>query len=1225
MSCPDADPAGRALLAAGTACYDCTDFGALDKVPNSLQAVVASLTGLGFATVGGAPGYHLDPVLPDLRAAVRQAATSAPVVVVYYTGHGAHPEMDTYYLVGRASQPGDFTGTALAARELPGLLTRRDATGEVYGDQPLALVILDCCYSGRAGMEMLGEALHGIGNPRLWVIASAGALEYARQGEFAAALCDALERPTTGPSTQFLSLESIVQVINDARAGRGQEARVFLPAAGSPGIPPFFPNKHYRPGLAGLTVSEQHWLSRVQGAPQESTTGFYLTGRTGRIQAAEDLIGWMTAPGRGGLAVVTGSPGTGKSALLALPVLLSQPTRRADLLARAGDGSLIQRAATRLPTGTSLAAVHARGLNVEQAARVIADALGLVPGSATTLLKDLRDNPRRGTLVVVDALDEAVSPSDVVAELLIPLGAAAGLRVAVGVRRHRVPAAAQLTIDLDHPRYQDPEALADYLRRLLAATEEPGVLTPYQCVPDEVTAAVAAAIAQRATSSDGRAESFLIGRILALSVRGRPEPADVTSPGWQARLPAELTEAFDEDLGRLGDRTPVARTLLEALAWAQGPGLPWENIWVPVARALAGPGQPLITNDDVRWLLDKAGAYVVEDLGPEQRSVYRPFHDVLAAYLRGDPLDTEPNGPGKLAIDDIWVKHRLSTEEIITNALRATVPINAAGELQWDSAHPYLQTYLMQHATGAGSKAATALAQDEGFLAVTDEVTFSPYQGLHAFDEGSAPFFFGRETATAEVLKRISLCVDGTGLLVVSGVSGAGKSSLLRAGVLPQIRGAGLEAAPEAASWPCLLFTPGSAPLDELAVRVAHLAGINADAVRRGLDDDPARFALMARQAALAQLSGSPGEPGGQPPGSPRKQRLLLVVDQFEQVFTMCPAERQRQAFITALCAAAARDGPEQDPAALIVLGVRADFEARCADYPQLAGAIQDRYLLTSMTERQLRRTITEPAKAAGSRVDDDLVEVLLTEVGARRSWLSAGVLPLLSYALDQAWRSRAGYTLTLADYERAGGIEGAIGASAYHAYSRLTPGQQQAARHVFTRLTATSSDGVDTAARATLAELTEGKTPDQVADVDAVLEVFAAERLLTLAADTVEISHEALLSAWPLLRDTWLAESHADRRIRTQLRATAADWESRARDSAYLYRGTLLEAATGTAGRTDADPARNPPLSRAERDFLNASTRASHRSAFRRRMVVALLAAMLLILVTENLILLTR
>ena len=133
----------------------------------------------------------------------------------------------------------------------------------------------------------------------------------------------------------------------------------------------------------------------------------------------------------------------------------------------------------------------------------------------------------------------------------------------------------------------------------------------------------------------------------------------------------------------------------------------------------------------------------------------------------------------------------------------------------------------------------------------------SPYRGLSAFEEQDAGFFFGRETAATEVLERMSRLLAGAGLLVVSGVSGAGKSSLLRAGVLPRIRGAGLASAPGAASWPCLVFTPGRAPLDELALRVAVLAGADAAAVRRGLDTDPAGFALTARQAAFAPPPGA--------------------------------------------------------------------------------------------------------------------------------------------------------------------------------------------------------------------------------------------------------------------------------------------------------------------------------------------------------------------------------
>ena len=217
------------------------------------------------------------------------------------------------------------------------------------------------------------------------------------------------------------------------------------------------------------------------------------------------------------------------------------------------------------------------------------------------------------------------------------------------------------------------------------------------------------------------------------------------------------------------------------------------------------------------------------------------------------------------------------------------------------------------------------------------------------FEEQDAAFFFGREAAAAAVLDRMSRLLEGAGLLVVSGVSGAGKSSLLRAGVLPRLRAAGLAAAPGAAPWPCLVFTPARAPLDELALRVAALAGADAAAVRRGLEaarpgsrSPPGRPPWRGPRA-----SGDPvaRQPAAQPP---RQQRLLLVVDQFEELFTQCADEGQRRAFITALHAAAsAGHGPARRRRRWSCLGVRADFEARCADYPQLAGAVQDRYLVT--------------------------------------------------------------------------------------------------------------------------------------------------------------------------------------------------------------------------------------------------------------------------------------
>ena len=266
---------------------------------------------------------------------------------------------------------------------------------------------------------------------------------------------------------------------------------------------------------------------------------------------------------------------------------------------------------------------------------------------------------------------------------------------------------------------------------------------------------------------------------------------------------------------------------------------------------------------------------------------------------------------------------------------------------------------------------------------------------------------------------------------------------------------------------------------------------------------------------------------------------------------------------------------------------------------------------MPAMTERQLRLAITEPAKMAGSGVEDDLTEELLREVRTRHPGASsAGVLPLLSHALDQAWRTRTGAVLTLV--LRAQRQRARVADSAQRAYDWLTPAQQASARQVFTRLTA-CSDGVDTAARATRAELTEGKSAAEARDVEAVLEAFAAERLLILAAGTVEISHEILLTAWPLLRDVWLAETHADRVVRSRLDDVAAEWNRYSRDPTYLYAGSLLAAATETVTRISAYPARYPPLSKIEHDFLHASGRAQRQRARRRQSFVGLLLVLVI------------
>jgi len=495
-----------------------------------------------------------------------------------------------------------------------------------------------------------------------------------------------------------------------------------------------------------------------------------------------------------------------------------------------------------------------------------------------------------------------------------------------------------------------------------------------------------------------------------------------------------------------------------------------------------------------------------------------------------------------------------------------------------------------------------------------------PYRGLNVFEESDQEFFFGRESAIVEVMERLSAHADN-GFLVISGESGVGKSSLLRSGVLPRLRRDGLAEDPGAMSWPCLLFTPGPAPLAELATHVAALAGLGTTETRQVLGTDPAGFGLLARLAVVARgLSADDRAPSG-------RQRLILVIDQFEQIFTQCPDEQERRAFVTALHSATFDATAFSGRTALVVLGVRADFEARCAEYPELAEAIQRRYLLTAMTTRQLRLAITGPAERAGVHVEPALTNCLLQEFRGHRPESSAagssvearsraGSLPLLSYALSETWRVRAGGSLALGDYRRTGGIEAAVANAAQRVYDGLTPAQQDTARQVFLQLVTTSADGTAITVPATEADLAEGKN---AGDVGAVLEAFSRARLLTLTTHGAEISHDVLLTAWPLLWDTWLAETRAAREIRSRLRGAAADWATHVNNPAYLWRGSLL--ASAAAARADAAQGRLPTLTWNERSFLAASTHAVRRGRRWRKVLCVLPVLLVAVLVAVSVI----
>lgn len=466
-----------------------------------------------------------------------------------------------------------------------------------------------------------------------------------------------------------------------------------------------------------------------------------------------------------------------------------------------------------------------------------------------------------------------------------------------------------------------------------------------------------------------------------------------------------------------------------------------------------------------------------------------------------------------------------------------------------------------------------------------------PYRGLPAFTARDAEWFFGRERATAELVERVFGRV-GVGPLMLVAPSGAGKSSLLNAGLVPALRRGGGFPMPGAETWPVVRFTPTAHPLEELLDCAAKVLGSDLGITARELRDRP--HALLE---AVHRLSERP--PAGSGDRRPPPVRPVLLVDQFEELFTLCSDEDERRAFVRVLCALAA-SGPAppagHDPA-VVVLGVRADFSGNCLDLPELAPVFTGGlFVLPPMSLAELRESITRPAELAGLTLEPGLVPLLLRDVGLRDDppdRTPSGALPLVSHALMATWRQREGSTLTVAGYERTGGIQGAIARTAEEVFARLYPAEQNTLRRVLVRLVHVA-DGTGAARR----RMSRTALMDQLADAGpaaAALDTFVRARLITMDSDTVEITHEALLHAWPRLRG-WIHADRAGLLIHQQLAHAAAEWEREGRDPSALYRGTRLDTARSWAdeldGRSRLGPWRPPSSGPARRRTTAASGR---------------------------------
>ncbi|WP_435839009.1 nSTAND1 domain-containing NTPase [Streptomyces asiaticus] len=568
-----------------------------------------------------------------------------------------------------------------------------------------------------------------------------------------------------------------------------------------------------------------------------------------------------------------------------------------------------------------------------------------------------------------------------------------------------------------------------------------------------------------------------------------------------------------------------------------------------------------------------------------------------------------------------------------------------------------------------GDRPAPAAEEEEGPPAEGPAVPggVCPYRGLASYRRQDARWFFGRERSTDALVTQLHAAEKTGGLVVLVGASGAGKSSLLNAGLVPALRtGAPGEGNGGGRARGVLQLVPGGDPLAELARHIPELARVvptaekpepdererdepesdgpetgepdtnepganepeasEPDTAERAADGPPTDASTTDTPTTDTPITTPVTDKQAAEPGTPQfaqavreavtawadretsssDARPVVIVDQFEEAFTLGSDEADRRTFIQLLHAACTPADPGEPPPVLVVLGIRADFYELCLGYPELADALQHRHMvLGPLTTAELREAVTGPAKAVGLELEPGLAELIVREVSADgpRGSHDAGVLPLLSHALLATWQRRKGGRLTLAGYRAAGGIQGAVAATAERAWSSLDSEARTAARLLLLRLVRLGEDTQATRRRGTRHQLARESTDP--GKTEESLETLVRARLVTLDAETVEITHEALLHAWPRLRD-WIDEDRNDHLVRQRLEEDGRSWEGSNRDSSLLYRGSRLEQA-----HTWAKTAGGTYLTRSAVEFLAASVRLRRRTVWLRRGAVSALVAL--------------
>lgn len=538
------------------------------------------------------------------------------------------------------------------------------------------------------------------------------------------------------------------------------------------------------------------------------------------------------------------------------------------------------------------------------------------------------------------------------------------------------------------------------------------------------------------------------------------------------------------------------------------------------------------------------GGFLLASAAREEHGLARPgeeytaFTGSLIRLLRhGDPT-----GPGNLTLDHAYrYLNRVLPAEGAPRPRRHSS--DRAGELVLARNSAYTPRRPVRRAT------------EPPAVDVESATAACPYLGLRSFGAEDARYFFGRDETVADVTR----LVRGGGLIAVVGASGSGKTSLLRAGVIPA-----LEARE---GWTVATMTPGSA----------------------------------APTAALSRCSAALAD----------HERSMLLVDQFEELFTADVPEDEKERFVTELVALAG--GPTT-----VVIAVRADFYEACTRYPGLVTALQGRQAVVGpLRPEQLRKVIEQPAEAAGLLLEEGLAETLLHDARVHHAGEHTAVLPLLSHALLATWQQKSGTLLTQSGYRATGGIDEAVARTAEETYKALDLGDQPHVRGLLLRLVRLGEGIEDTRRRLLLGDLA---TLGHLEAARRVLQALADARLVTVDADGIEITHEALLHAWPRLR-AWIEEDRATLLTLQQLSDAARAWDQAGRQEVDLFGGPRLDTAAHAARRQQANDGTDGVLGPVTRDFLDRSLEfrdkqqhAARRARRHRRAVVAVLCVLALL-----------